>query len=101
MEELNRALFCLLNAPRPDRVPLAIATFFAEYAIWLIPSGFVAVWLRAGDGARKGLAAGERGGTCGTAGQSAHRPCLAAPAAIHDRAGGTATSRIADSSFPE
>lgn len=56
MEELNRALFLLLNAPQaPDRVPLAIATFFAEYAIWLIPSGFVAVWLRAGDGARKGL----------------------------------------------
>ena len=56
MESLNHTLFLLINAsahPDPHVVPLAF--LFAEYAIWLVPLGLVAGWLRGDDALRRRL----------------------------------------------
>ena len=46
MENLNHALFLLLNAPaQPHALMLSVATFFAEYAIWVIPAFLGISWL--------------------------------------------------------
>ncbi|TKC86317.1 undecaprenyl-diphosphatase [Trinickia terrae] len=47
MEELNRTLFLLLNAPaNPGPFVLNTAIFFAEYAIWAVPAVIAIGWLR-------------------------------------------------------
>ena len=56
MEALNQPLFLLINAsahPNPHVVPLAFV--FADYAIWLVPLGLVAGWLRGDDALRRRL----------------------------------------------
>lgn len=56
MEGLNRALFLWLNAPaNPGQLSMAMALFFAEYFIWLIPATIAIVWLRGGERTRKAL----------------------------------------------
>ena len=56
MEDLNHTIFLLLNASaHPSRLLLAIATFFAEYAIWVIPAIIGIGWLRGSDHTRKVL----------------------------------------------
>lgn len=56
MEGLNQALFLWLNAPdNPSQLSLAIALFFAEYFIWLIPATIAITWLRGGERTRKAL----------------------------------------------
>lgn len=46
METLNHTLFLWLNAPaQPPAGMVWLATFFAEYAIWLVPATLVAAWL--------------------------------------------------------
>ncbi|GAB3629227.1 Putative undecaprenyl-diphosphatase YbjG [Pandoraea terrae] len=58
MEDLNRALFLLLNAPgHPNALMLAIARIFAEYVIWAIPAIIGIGWLRSGERTRKVLLA--------------------------------------------
>jgi undecaprenyl-diphosphatase len=44
MEDLNHAIFLLLNTPEHPSRLLAIATFFAEYAIWVIPATIGIGW---------------------------------------------------------
>ena len=56
MEDLNHALFLWLNAPEhPSTLLLAIATFFAEYAIWALPAIIGFGWLRGSEHTRKVL----------------------------------------------
>lgn len=56
MENLNHALFLWLNAPEhPGTLLLASATFFAEYAIWVILAIIGAGWLRGSEHTRKVL----------------------------------------------
>jgi len=56
MEGLNQALFLWLNAPaNPGRLSIAMALFFAEYFIWLIPATIAIGWLRGGERTRKAL----------------------------------------------
>ena len=56
MEDLNHTIFLLLNASEhPSRLLLAIATFFAEYVIWVIPAIIGISWLRGSDHTRKVL----------------------------------------------
>lgn len=56
MGNLNHALFLWLNAPEhPVTLLLACATFFAEYAIWVIPAIIGFGWLRGSESTRKVL----------------------------------------------
>ena len=56
MEAFNASLFLLINAPaHPGAIELAIAVFFAKYAVLAIPAGFVVAWLRGGESTRKAL----------------------------------------------
>lgn len=56
MEAFNESLFSLINAPaHPGAFELAIAMFFAKYAVLAIPAGFVIAWLRGGEATRKAL----------------------------------------------
>ena len=66
MENLNHTIFLLLNAPEhPSRLLLAIATFFAEYAIWVIPAIIGIAWLRGSDHIRKVLLEATMSGLAG------------------------------------
>lgn len=54
MENLKHALFLWLNASgHPGTLLLACATFFAEYAIWVIPGIIGLGWLRGSERTRK------------------------------------------------
>ncbi|MDE2428357.1 MAG: undecaprenyl-diphosphatase [Burkholderiales bacterium] len=56
MEYINHTLFLWLNAPaHPSALLLIIATFFAEYAIWMLPVIIGIGWLRGGELTRKNL----------------------------------------------
>jgi undecaprenyl-diphosphatase len=47
IEHLNSTLFLMINARLPaNPAVVAIAMFFAEYLIYAVPCGLVAVWLR-------------------------------------------------------
>ena len=88
MEQLNAALFLLINASEhPNMVLLAIAKLFSGYAIWLVPLFLVVGWLR-GSGPSRKLIAGSYSIRFGrVADQSGHWVSVAAPATFHDRAG--------------
>lgn len=50
MEELNQALYLMLNAPsHPNVLVLAIAHGLAEWLIWLVPLTLSLGWLRGDD----------------------------------------------------
>ena len=54
MEELNRSLFLLLNAPaHPAALAVFFARFFAQYAVALVPLTLVWGWLRGSEPTRK------------------------------------------------
>lgn len=66
MEDLNHALFLWLNAPEhPSTLLLAIATFFAEYAILALPAIIGFGWLRGSDHTRKVLLEATASGLAG------------------------------------
>jgi undecaprenyl-diphosphatase len=53
MQELNEALFLLLNAPaQPNAVLLALAKILADQVIWLVPLTLIMGWVRGGDRTR-------------------------------------------------
>ena len=54
MENLNHTLFLGLNAPaHPGLLMLALAKFFGEYAIFVVPLLLAAGWLRGNEHSRK------------------------------------------------
>ena len=66
MEDLNHALFLWLNAPEhPNTQLLAVATFFAEYAIWVVPALIGIGWLRGSEYTRKVLLEATASGLAG------------------------------------
>jgi len=66
MKDLNHALFLWLNAPEhPTTLLLAIATFFAEYAIWALPVIIGFGWLRGSEHTRKVLLEATASGLAG------------------------------------
>ncbi|MBC3862341.1 undecaprenyl-diphosphatase [Undibacterium jejuense] len=66
MEDLNHALFLWLNATEhPSTQLLAIATFFAEYAIWALPVSIGFGWLRGNEHTRKILLEATASGLAG------------------------------------
>ena len=66
MEQLNQTLFLLLNAPaQPNASTLALAIFFAQYAIWVIPAAVGFGWLRGNERTRKLLLEATASGVVG------------------------------------
>lgn len=54
MEQLNQALFLLINAPsHPDPVMLTIAKICSEQLIWLVPLAVLVGWLSGAEKTRK------------------------------------------------
>jgi undecaprenyl-diphosphatase len=66
MENPNYALFLWLNASEnPNTLLLAVAGFFAEYAIWVIPVLIGIGWLRGNEHTRKILLEATASGLAG------------------------------------
>jgi undecaprenyl-diphosphatase len=66
MENFNHTLFLMLNAPEhPGALLLAIALFFAEYAIWAIPAVIALGWLWRSEHSRKILLQATASGLAG------------------------------------
>ena len=66
MEELNHVLFLWMNAPEhPSTLLVAIATFFAEYAIWALPAVIGLGWMRSSERTRKILLEATASGLAG------------------------------------
>ncbi len=101
MEKFNQALFLLLNAPpMPAPLPLAIAMFFGEYAIWLIPATFVAAWLRGGEDLRKSLLQASTASLVGLSMNQLIGLCWQHPRPFMIGLGHGLLPHVADSSFP-
>ena len=66
MQTFNYALFLWLNAPEnPNTLLLAVAGFFAEYAIWVIPVLIGIGWLYGNEHTRKILLEATASGLAG------------------------------------
>jgi undecaprenyl-diphosphatase len=101
METLNRNLFLLINAPdHPGAPAVAAATFFAEYAIWILPAMVAIGWLRGGESFRKALLAATVSGCLGLLANQLIGLCLQHPRPFMTGLGHTLIPHAPDSSFP-
>ena len=101
MEKINHAIFLMLNAPEhPHAVLLAIATFFAEYAIWLIPLAIGLSWLRGSEHTRRVLLEATAAGLAGLLINQLIGLVWQTPRPIAIGLGNTLIPHAADSSFP-
>lgn len=98
---MNYALFLVLNAPaRPNGTTLAIATFFAEYVVWLIPIVIGIGWLRGGENRRKSLLEATASGLAGLIANQLIGLFWQHPRPFAVGLGHTFVAHVADSSFP-
>lgn len=101
MEDLNQALFLWLNAPEhPSPWLLAIATFFAEYAIWALPLLIGIGWLRGSERTRKVLLEATASGLAGLLINQIIGLVWQHPRPFAISMGHTLIAHAADSSFP-
>lgn len=101
MEDLNDALFLLLNASaHPSAALLAVAKFFAVYAIWTVPAALAAGWLRGGERTRKLLLEAAASGLIGLAFNQLIELAWQHPRPFVIGLGHTFIPHAADSSFP-
>ncbi|MBC3871854.1 undecaprenyl-diphosphatase [Undibacterium oligocarboniphilum] len=101
MEDLNHALFLWLNAPEhPSTLLLAIATFFAEYAIWALPVIIGFGWLRGNEHTRKVLLEATASGLAGLLINQIIGLVWQHPRPFMIGLGHTLIPHAADSSFP-
>ena len=101
MEDLNRTIFLLLNSPEhPTRLMLAIATSFAEYAIWVIPALIGIGWLRGSDHTRKAMLEATASGLAGLLINQIIGLVWQHPRPFMIGLGHTLIPHAADSSFP-
>ena len=101
MEHFNHALFLWLNAPEhPSTLLLAIATFFAEYAIWALPAIIGFGWLRGSEHTRKVLLEATASGLAGLLINQIIGLAWQHPRPFMIGLGHTLIPHAADSSFP-
>lgn len=101
MENLNHALFLWLNAPEhPSTLLLAVATIFAEYAIWVLPAIIGYGWLRRSEHARKVLLEATASGLAGLLINQIIGLVSQHPRPFMIGLGHTLIPHAADSSFP-
>ena len=101
MEELNKALFLLINgSEHPNTFLLEIAKLFADYAIWLVPLALVVGWLRGGERTRKLMLEATASGLVGLMINQAIGLVWQHPRPFMTGLGHTFIPHVADSSFP-
>jgi undecaprenyl-diphosphatase len=101
MEELNHALFLLINAPEhPGALTLVIARLFAEYAIWVIPAIVGIGWLRGDERTRRILLEATASGLAGLLINQLIALFWQHPRPFMIGLGHTYLAHAADSSFP-
>lgn len=101
MEDTNHALFLWLNAPEhPSTMPLAVAIFFAEYAILALPAIIGFGWLRGSEHTRKVLLEATASGLAGLLINQIIGLVWQHPRPFMIGLGHTLIPHAADSSFP-
>jgi len=101
MNDFNHALFLWLNAPEhPSAILLAVAIFFAEYTIWVIPLLIGIGWLRSGEHTRKVLLEATASGLAGLLINQIIGMVWQHPRPFMIGLGQTFLPHAADSSFP-
>ncbi len=101
MEDFNHVLFLWLNAPEhPYALLLAVATFFAEYAIWVVPALIGFGWLRGSEHTRKVLLEATASGLAGLLINQGIGLIWEHPRPFMIGLGHTFIPHAADSSFP-
>lgn len=101
MQELNEALFLLINASEhPNAILLTIARFFAEYALWLIPLTLAAGWLRGTERTRRIMLEAAASGLAGLLINQVIALVWQHPRPFMIGLGHTYLAHAADSSFP-
>ncbi|WP_034296935.1 undecaprenyl-diphosphatase [Herbaspirillum sp. RV1423] len=101
MENFNHTLFLWLNAPEhPGTLLLAIATVFAQYAIWVVPVIIAIGWLRGSERTRKVLLEATASGLAGLLINQIIGLVWQHPRPFMIGLGHTLIPHAADSSFP-
>lgn len=101
MDNFNHALFLWMNAPeRPSAALLAVATFLAEYAIWIMPVLIGISWLRSGEHTRKVLLEATASGLAGLLINQLIGLIWQHPRPFMIGLGHTLIPHVTDSSFP-
>ncbi|HEY8908323.1 MAG TPA: undecaprenyl-diphosphatase [Rhodoferax sp.] len=101
MQELNEALFLLINAPAsPNALLLAVAKGLADQAIWLAPLALVIGWLRGSDRTRMLMLEATASGLAGLLINQVIGLFWQHPRPFMMGLGHTFIPHVADSSFP-
>lgn len=101
MEHLNQTLFLWLNAPEhPNDLAVTLATFFAEWFIWVIPTLIGIGCLRGNEGTRKTMLIATASGLMGLLINQLIGLAWSHPRPFMIGQGHTLISHVADSSFP-
>lgn len=101
MQELNEALFLLINAPAsPNAILLAIAKVLADQAIWLAPMALLIGWFRGSERTRKLMLEATASGFAGLLINQAIGLFWQHPRPFMMGLGHTFVPHVADSSFP-
>ena len=101
MQELNEALFLLINAPAsPNAVLLAIAKVLADQAIWLAPVALIIGWFRGSERTRKLMLEATASGLAGLLINQVIGLFWQHPRPFMVGLGNTFIPHAADSSFP-
>ena len=101
MENFNHTLFFWFNAPEhPNTLLLTVATFFAEYVIWVIPALVGIGWLRGNEHTRKILLEATASGLVGLLINQLIGGLWQHPRPFMIGLGHTFIPHVADSSFP-
>lgn len=101
MQELNEALFLLINAPAsPNVVLLAVAKVLADQAIWLAPMALIIGWFRGNERTRKLMLEATASGLAGLLINQVIGLFWQHPRPFMMGLGNTFIPHVADSSFP-
>ncbi|MDR3369768.1 undecaprenyl-diphosphatase [Rhodoferax sp.] len=101
MQELNEALFLIINAPAsPNAVLLAIAKMLAEQVIWLVPLALIIGWFHGSDRTRMLMLEATASGLAGLLINQVIGLFWQHPRPFMVGLGHTFIPHVADSSFP-
>src|ERR1700731_3710228 len=101
MENLNRTLFLLLNAPaHPAPLTVGLAIGCAQYLIWLVPALLVIGWLRGSAPSRLTLLQAALAGLLGLLSSQVFGIAWPHPRPFAIGLGHTLLAHAPDSSFP-
>lgn len=101
MQEINEALFLLINAPAsPNAILLSIAKVLADQAIWLAPMALIIGWFRGSERTRKLMLEATASGLAGLLINQLIGLLWQHPRPFMVGLGHTFIPHVADSSFP-